>query len=153
MYCIVFSCVVYSRFNAFRKIRESKTHGKISHSTVLNWMANCIRLTRLYGIYFSPVDLDLFGQLTFSYAPSLLIELAGILYQSVWDLFFACWFSFFGQWTFAYAPWLLFALGGVLHQNYMSVWDLFFACWSWLLHDAAIMVNVWVASAAGWDAG
>ena len=29
LYC-VFSCVVYSRL----KIRENKTHGKISHSTV-----------------------------------------------------------------------------------------------------------------------
>ena len=30
-----FSCVVYSRLKAFGKKREYKTHGKISHSTVL----------------------------------------------------------------------------------------------------------------------
>ena len=34
MYCIDFFCVVYSRFNAFGKKRENKTHRKIIHSTV-----------------------------------------------------------------------------------------------------------------------
>ena len=43
MYCIVFSCVVYSRLKAFGKIRKNKTHGKISHSTV----------TRYSGVFFS----------------------------------------------------------------------------------------------------
>ena len=34
MYCIVFSCVVYSRLKAFRNKRENKNPGKINHSTV-----------------------------------------------------------------------------------------------------------------------
>ena len=34
MYCIVFSCVVHSRLTAFGRKWETKSHRKVSHSTV-----------------------------------------------------------------------------------------------------------------------
>ena len=48
MYCIVFSCAVYSRLKAFGTKRENKTHWKSSHSTVcISTIVNCLYLHAL----------------------------------------------------------------------------------------------------------